>query len=166
MDLPIEPHHDLIEITDESNDDQDVRLEDFMTAEELNAVFGNSPEYVHRRSHTTSDPPQMDATGAPIVISYKSCLKDVLAVFPDICHDHVKKLYDEHRSVEAVARGISLTEDLISKVLDEKKYPKERDRLNELKRKRMSELNSDDERAAKWKNAERMNGDPIYSNQA
>ncbi|KAI4139346.1 MAG: hypothetical protein L6R39_006338 [Caloplaca ligustica] len=170
MELPTGTH-EVIEITDDSNDDDDdYRLEDFMTADELNTVlrgpFGRTPDTPRREPHPSSSPPLTDRTGTPIEMSYESCLKEVLEVFPDVSHDHVKKLYDESHHIEAVARGLSLAEHLISKILDEKRYPKERDRLNELKRKRMSELDREGERAAEWENAERVIGDSTYLTQA
>ncbi|KAL8997222.1 MAG: hypothetical protein Q9188_006376, partial [Gyalolechia gomerana] len=166
MSLPVRPH-DIIEIMDESDDDQDVRLEDFMTAEELNNVLQGpvagttssgspEPEDYLGPSLTASVPP-------PIMATYEQCLRDVLDVFPDISHEHVKKLYDGRDQIEIVAPGISNAETLISLILDEGEYPRERDRLNELKRKRLSELDDDDERAAEWKNAEHTAGESFYS---
>lgn len=169
MDLPTR-HQEVIEITDGSDDDPDVRPEDFMTAEELNAVLrgphGDGPDLVHGRPHTNSDPRLTEVTTTPVVMSYESCLEEILEFFPGVSRDHVKKLYDEHPSVRTVARGTSLAEDLIFKICDDKNYPKERDRLNDLKRKRISEANSDDERAMEWKNAERIDGGSLYSMQA
>lgn len=166
MSLPVRPH-DIIEIMDESDNDQDVRLEDFMTAEELNNVLQGpvagttssdspEPEDYLDPSLTASLPP-------PIMATYEQCLRDVLDVFPDISHEHVKKLYDGRDQIEIVAPAISNAGTLISLILDEGEYPRERDRLNELKRKRLSELDDDDERAAEWKNAEHTAGESFYS---
>ncbi|KAL8934346.1 MAG: hypothetical protein Q9211_005280 [Gyalolechia sp. 1 TL-2023] len=166
MSLPVRPH-DIIEIIDESDDDEPVRLEDFMTAEELNNVLqgpnagATSPDSSGLEDYR--DPSLTDVLPPPTMATYDQCLRDVLDIFPDISHEHVKKLYDGRNDIEIVAPGISDAETLISLILDGGEYPRERDRLNELKRKRLSELDDDAERAAEWKNAERTAGESFYS---
>ncbi|KAL8716594.1 MAG: hypothetical protein Q9225_006084 [Loekoesia sp. 1 TL-2023] len=166
MDLPLQPQN-VIEIKDESDDDQDVRLEDFMTAEELNTVLqGPLAGLDHQETYENLESSMAEVTSPPAMATYEQCLQEVLEVFPDISHEHVKELYDGRQTVEVVAPNIPMPEALISLILDGGKYPKERDRLNELKRKRLSELNSDDERAAEWKNADHIAGESFYSMQA
>lgn len=166
MDLPIQPQN-FIEIKDESDDDQDVRLEDFMTAEELNAVLqGPLVGPVHQEPYENLVSPMTEGFPSPAMATYEQCLQEILEVFPDISHEHVKELYDGRQRGGVVASDIPMPEALISVILDGGKYPKERDRLNELKRKRLSELNSDDERAAEWKNADHTAGESFYSMQA
>lgn len=166
MSLPVRPH-DIIEIMDDSDDDQDVHLEDFMTNEELNNVLHGpiagtaslnnlGPEDLRGPSLTAVVPP-------PPMPTYEQCLRDVLDVFPDISHEHVKKLYDGRDQLENIAPGVADSETLISRILDGGGYPRERDRLNELKRKRLSEPDEDEERAIEWKNAERTAGESFYS---
>ena len=94
---------------------------------------------------------------------YQSCLNAVVEVFPDICHDHVQQLYDarleEQQALEppGLMPAIAIvSQELVMKVLDGGgKYPKEKDRIRELKRKRSLKLNSDAEEAARWKEAAR-----------
>ena len=87
-----------------------------------------------------------------LVGGYQSCLESVLDVFPDISHDHVQQIYNEQMK----AKGSNgqhedmVAPSLIEKILDGGVYPKERDRIRELKRKR-SDKDVDEEEAAKWK---------------
>lgn len=88
--------------------------------------------------------------------AYGTCLKEVVEVFPDISHDHVKKLYDEHSvpMLHDFANRRNLSLSVIEQILDAGKYPKEKDRLREikeLKRKRENCSNPVEE-AARWKN--------------
>ncbi|KAL8705051.1 MAG: hypothetical protein Q9201_001821 [Fulgogasparrea decipioides] len=169
MDLPLRPSN-IIEIPDDSDDGHDVRLEDFMTAEELQATFprpldfgpGLAFQEVQDRQYHQSTEVDLPSS----VVPYEVCLKDVLEVFPDVSHDHVKGLYDTAATPGSEVFGISLSEHLISQILDGGKYPKERDRLNELKRKRSLTQNSDEERAARWQAHERLRGDTLYATQA
>ncbi|KAL8931032.1 MAG: hypothetical protein Q9208_000134 [Pyrenodesmia sp. 3 TL-2023] len=153
---------------DYSNEESDVQ---FMTTDELTThlrgPFEDGPELVHRRPYTngTDTDPRLSAAGQPqIVISYGSCLTEVLEIFPDVSHEYVKNLYDQHPNIRTAGR--SPTADIISKLLDEKEYPKESDRLKERKRKRRSEADSDNERAAEWRNMKRIVPDSVYSAQA
>ena len=88
--------------------------------------------------------------GHPRRDTYELCLKDITEIFPDICHDHVKNLFDRQLHLE---NGGEAVEVLIEHIISSGNYPKERDRLrklNELKRKRADQT-SDDEEAARWK---------------
>lgn len=89
----------------------------------------------------------------PTSLSYERCLSEVLELFPDISRDHVKILYDtklQHDRTESPPPTI--VQDLIEKILEKGKYPKEKDRLNDLKRKRSRD--SDQEELAELRNAE------------
>ena len=81
---------------------------------------------------------------------YESCLRDILEVFPDISHDHVQQLHN--KQIEVVQpyeqHEDMMARTLIDKILDAGAYPKEKDRIRELKRKRND---GDEEEAAKWK---------------
>ena len=89
----------------------------------------------------------------PIPPDYDSCLIEILELFPDISHDHVKHLYDSETQGSGPHRTQTLlVQYLIDKILDSGKYPKEKDRLKELKRKRY--LDSDEEEWAKLQSAE------------
>lgn len=82
---------------------------------------------------------------------FGGCLEKILEVFPDISHEHCREIYDAQmlNSVE----GQPVAQTLITQILDKGKYPKEKDRQKELKRKRLT--NSDDEEVAYLKNLER-----------
>jgi hypothetical protein len=87
---------------------------------------------------------------AHAVIDHKvECVDDVLGVFPDICRDYVSELYDT--GVGEVA------EQLIAHILDKldngSQYPKAKDKLKTLKRKR--ELDEDEEAVNKYGNIDR-----------
>ncbi|KAL8906506.1 MAG: hypothetical protein Q9207_001992 [Kuettlingeria erythrocarpa] len=166
-----EPSGRQLGLTDDSDDESYVRQAEFMTTEELNAhlrgPFEDDPEVFFRGPHTTGTNARSQLTPAGdirLVTSFESCLAEVLEVFPDVSHEHVKELFDAHPNVRTA--GLSLAADIVSKILDGTTYPKEPDRLKERKRKRRSEAESDDERAAEWKNVERMNGNSFYSAQA
>lgn len=167
MALRVSPPN-VIEIDDESDEGQHVRLEDFMTAEELAATLHRPLRATPRLSSdidNDSDHPTVDDEPQPPIVTFDSCLTEVLEVFPDISHHHVKSLYDDHISTALQVFGSSFAEQLISQILDGGKYPKERDRQNELKRKRSSLQTSDDERAAKWQTQETLVNDSRYRNQ-
>ena len=169
MDIHTQPR-DIIEIKDESDDDQDVRLEDFMTTEELNAILkAPSAPMIDSDQEESNGVNNISRKAVPspkTMPTYEQCLQEILQVFPDISHKHVRNLYESPHVAGVVTPGFPGPESLIPLILDGGQYPKERDRLNELKRKRLSELNSDDERALTWKNAERIAGESFYSIQA
>ncbi|KAL8985473.1 MAG: hypothetical protein Q9177_004425 [Variospora cf. flavescens] len=152
----------VIEITDDSDGNGSVHLEDFMTAEELNAALQDpslaSPRSDHQGYRDDLQARSSDAAATPTPISYETRLAQVLDVFPDVSHDYVRKLYDARQRNGALG-----AEGLISQILDEDNYPKERDRLNELKRKRMSEPDDDQVTAAVWMSGVRVPKDAQYS---
>ena len=160
MNLSNEPHP-IIDITNSSDGDQDVRLEDFMTAEELQAAVHHSLLPLH-----TENPQLPDfRVRSPDVTPYDNCLQKVLEVFPDVSHDHVKSLYNSQPPNALSPDGIPVSQELISLILDGGKYPTERDRQNELKRKRDELPDSDGERAAKWASIDNITR-PAYEYEA
>jgi hypothetical protein len=85
------------------------------------------------------------------------CVDDVLSVFPDICRDYVSELYDS---------GVyKIAEHLVAHILDKldsgTDYPKAKDKLKTLKRKR--EMDEDEEAANKYGSIDRENGSHDYS---
>jgi hypothetical protein len=85
------------------------------------------------------------------------CVDDVLSVFPDICRDYVSELYDS---------GLGeIAEHLVAHILDKldngSDYPKAKDKLKTLKRKR--EVDEDEEAANKYGSINRENGSHDYS---
>ncbi|KAL8814477.1 MAG: hypothetical protein Q9223_006306 [Gallowayella weberi] len=149
-----EERQDFIDITDSGDDDPDFRLEDYLDPQHLQAAVDRSLLPLSTTPETGASPqptewnPQITRTR--LAAPYDGLLQKVLEVFPDISHDHVKSLYESHSTAALSPDGIPLSENIISQILDVGKYPKERDRQNELKRKRSQFDNSDDERAAKW----------------
>ena len=103
------------------------------------------------------EPPDLWATHIDENTYYEACLAEILEVFPDICHDHVRQMYDAQvqKNVDHDLQRLGITQELILQILDIKKYPKEKDRINELKRKRSDTVNSDEEEAARWKDVDR-----------
>ena len=85
--------------------------------------------------------------------SFQGCLNRILELFPDISQDYVQQLYDM-RTENPSGPHDDIRHELIMQILDAEKYPKESDRLNDLKRKRVSE-DSDAEEIAKWTNPNR-----------
>jgi len=86
-------------------------------------------------------------------LSSEKCLSEVLEVFADISHDHVKQLYDHEAQLGRLDNTApSAVHNVIEKILENGKYPKEKDRLNELKRKRSR--NNDEEELAELRSGE------------
>jgi len=107
---------------------------------EANNQFGNAPDI------------------ADTLIRLKvECVDDVLAVFPDICRDYVTELYD--------IRVGETAEQLIAHILDKldngTEYPKAKDKLKTLKRKR--DVDEDEEAVNKYGNIDRANGSAEYT---
>lgn len=89
----------------------------------------------------------------PTSLSYERCLSEVLELFSDISRDHVKTLYDTEMQHDRVDISPStMVQVLIEKILEKGKYPKEKDRLNDLKRKRSRD--SEQEELVELRNAE------------
>ncbi len=95
------------------------------------------------------------------VSPYETCLAELLEVFPGISGEYVQSLYNDlnHQDGPYAQTAAQI---LIEKILDGGKYPKEKDRIRELKRKR-SDKNSDEEEAARWKYAELRDNALEYS---
>lgn len=102
-----------------------------------------------------SNAPRMTAT------PYETCLAEVLEVFPDVSREHVQSLYD-NLNHQAAPFAQTAAQVLIERILDEGKYPKEKDRIKELKRKR-NDKTSDEEEAARWKYADMRDNALEYS---
>lgn len=97
----------------------------------------------------------------PVTSPYGTCLAGLLEVFPDISREHVQSLYN-NLNLQDSPFAQTAAQVLIEKVLDGGKYPKEKDRIKELKRKR-SDKNSDEEEAARWKYADLRDNALEYS---
>ena len=97
----------------------------------------------------------------PVISSFETCLAELLEVFPDICREHVQSLYNKlNRQDGPYAQTAAQV--LIERILDGGNYPKEKDRIKELKRKR-NDKHSDEEEAARWKYADMRDNAIEYS---
>lgn len=172
------PPREVIEIEDSSSEYEDededafppelLNLDNFDN-DELDAVdpahyrFGYNRDTSVRQDSIPNLPTQQPP-------SFEDCLGRVIDVYPDICHDHVRRLYDiQVQSFDPQARispQDQISQLLIVHILDADKYPKERDRRKELKRKRSIALDSDEEDAATWTAVERAVYPDEYSKQA
>lgn len=113
-------------------------------------------------SPVPSRTPAPYSSGARVVVSpYEECLAEVVEVFPDISREHVQSLYNS-LTHEDNLYAQTAAQVLIEKVLDGDKYPKEKDKMKELKRKR-SDKNNDEEEAARWKYADMRDNALEYS---
>ena len=106
---------------------------------------------------TVTDPDQGGSRipdSRPPAQTFEECCIEVTEVFPDICHDYVRRLYDKHLGPLTLHQYQgNLAQVLIEDILDHGGYPKERDRLKalkELKRKR-DDLGGDDDDDVRWK---------------
>lgn len=131
---------------------------DFLGLGELEDNFGDgqSDDSAFLRFGGIPEPPDLWQADINERDYYEVCLTEILDVFPDISHDHVRQLYDvELQKIEIDSQRANISQVLILSILDQKTYPKEKDRINELKRKRSNALDSDEEEAAKWKDLDR-----------
>ncbi|KAL8707581.1 MAG: hypothetical protein Q9220_007422 [cf. Caloplaca sp. 1 TL-2023] len=159
---------DVVEIIDSDDEDRDFGLENFMTKEELEDALGEAlnltPDEGVQNNQIESETPVVQDAPNTGPQSYDECHRRVLEIFPDVSHDHLRKLHDDHLANTEALPLATPSNALISRLLDGGKYPKEKDRLNELKRKRS--LVSDDERASLWTDNERLAGDSLYPEEA
>lgn len=141
----MDPFREFIDISDDENDDLMVEFDQDHSAIHEDHSTGRL---------TTAEPPNNLGSGSGRTLSdkYEICLKEILGVFPDISHDHVQTLYSQQAASDTplVPQEISMAQILIEKILDGCTYPKEKDRMRELKRKR-SDKDIDEEETTKWK---------------
>lgn len=131
---------------------------EFLGLDEIEDNFndGQSDDSTFLRFGGIPEPPNLWQAHIDERVYYEACLAKVLDVFPDISHDHVRQAYDvELEKNENGSQRANVSEVLILGILDQKTYPKEKDRINELKRKRSNVLDSDEEEAARWKDLDR-----------
>ena len=81
---------------------------------------------------------------------FAKCLAELSDVFPDISSEYVRGLFNTWRQPHLSSREV--WHDLTIQILDAGPYPKEKERLNQLKRKRSPELTSDEKDTLQWKN--------------
>lgn len=95
-------------------------------------------------------PGQVDSYNPALLVmnpkTYEECLQAILDIFPDISRDHVQHLFDRRPSTHELPHGQSITDHLIELILEKVEYPKEKNRVRDLKRKRASP----EAEAAEW----------------
>lgn len=151
------PPRDVIDLlSEEETDGQEDSDNSF-----FNSYLNEDVSGVHI-SPVPSLTPAAHSSGTRTVTSpYGTCLAELLEVFPDISREHVQSLYN-NLNLQDSPFAQTAAQVLIEKVLDGGKYPKEKDRIKELKRKR-SDKNSDEEEAARWKYADLRDNALEYS---
>ena len=140
---------EVIDISDEDDDGNNGSMYDFAqdyltndySLEDDGEVFD-----IHRHVGLG-----LSGTTGP-VDGYQSCLRGILELFPDISREYVQQIYDKHTEATGPNErpNSAIASSLIDKILDTTNYPKEKDRIRELKRKR-EDKSMDEEEAAKWK---------------
>ena len=143
--LPLQDVIDLLseEDTDGHEDSETPFFNDFLN-DDISGVH---------ISPVPNQTPGPDSTRPHMAVSpYETCLAEILEVFPDISREHVQSLYNNLNHQESPFAQTA-SQILIESILDGGKYPREKDRIKELKRKR-SDKNSDEEEAARWKYAD------------
>ena len=170
--LPIP--REIIEIEDDSSDEDDAWRQ-LVTLED-NDAFDYLPE-----DSTDAETPALN-TALPLApvspsldspypsvtdpeILYLIYFEKVLEVFPDICHEHVRLLYNARTRAfgeqQSAAPKDDFSQGVIMQILDTGNYPKEKDKKNELKRKRSSRSGSNEE-DAEWIAKDRLMSDNLY----
>lgn len=126
------------------------------TADEEAASYGQNLQTV------IADPTGLDTPAVRLLngmeishIQYERCFATLLDVFPGISSEYVRGLYktwmQASRSRPYLHQVPHAFQDMTLQILDAKSYPKEKDRTNELKRKRSQALDSDEEDMLRWK---------------
>ena len=88
-------------------------------------------------------------------VLFERCLENLSEVFPGIDSKYVQGLFDTWAQAPRPRTHVDqidvASHDLTMQILETKTYPREKDRTNELKRKRSQAFNSDDEARLQWK---------------
>ena len=81
--------------------------------------------------------PPLSSAARPktVFATYEGCVLAIKAVFPDISLDHVKELWDKSDGAHFKVADVYYQR-LIEGILDVGPYPKERDRLRDLKKRK------------------------------
>ncbi|MCJ1384544.1 hypothetical protein MMC17_007661 [Xylographa soralifera] len=122
----------------------------FFDLETIDQAFPDIPDYAGYESSNaeqTALPHRIATEDAyrPVLITdpevlYQLYLDKILEVFPDVCHDHLRTLYDTNAAAFPVERSQLVDEELsqavIVQILDAEKYPTEKEKKKKLKRKR------------------------------
>jgi hypothetical protein len=152
-------------------DDEDLAGEPSLTIADVEAVFdGGEPQEPSTELNAVPSPANPGNAPEDGHASYTKCLEDLSCIFPDICSEYVRGLFDTWMQVRRYGQNSDqihdACHDLTVQILDASSYPKEKDRIKELKRKRSQALNSDEEEELKWKDARKGEGMESYMDAA
>ena len=165
------PSKEVIVIEDDSSDfgslDAELTGGFFTLPEETDEpALGISPSrsnYAYDTDPNFYQPPEPVHIRPPAIVTdpkilYQLYLDKILEVFPDICLDHARSLYDARcrgdQEYQVDGSDDDISQLIIMQILDAGKYPKEKDKKKKLKRKRSSESGSDGEEA-EWLDPDR-----------
>ena len=96
-----------------------------------NTGLPSTPNELTRFDHRLPAP-TTQSTGSA---AYQKCSQAILALFPDISHDHVQQLWSVLAD-RAMLDSDALVSALVDSILENDPYPKEKDRLRELKKRK------------------------------
>lgn len=169
MTQALNPGPEIINLDSES-EDLNFPIEDFINLDDLDATFdGVGQDLETFQFGDIPSSPHLQPVQTDVRSQYEICLSEVLEIFPDISHDHVRQLYEtwiQANELQVRFQEQNLSIELTTQILDAGKYPKEKDRINELKRKRSQVLNSDEEEEVQWKDAKRELDGRVYDSEA
>lgn len=120
------------------------------------AFYGQNPQALDAEPIVLEVPSSSPLGSGEIShVQYGECLATLSDVFPGISSEYVRELYDTWREVPRphphLHQVIHAFQDMTLQILEASSYPKEKDRINELKRKRSQALHSDGEDSLQWK---------------
>lgn len=147
-----------------------VRGGEYITIDGEEIFFPDSPE---PQAHIPDDVPHQDPRPQANFdedvafmldeqnFTVDTCLQRVLAIFPDINHEHVRKLYADFDADEALQSlsGSSRFENIVEKLVSGENYPKEE--RNKPKKKRKRENEEDEASTKRWEGPARDTA-PVY----
>lgn len=113
---------------------------------------------------TRQDIPEEDAMYAVGSANFTAdvCLQRVLAMFPDIDHEHVVKLYDDYDAQGAEALpGAARLEAIVEKLLSGEDYPRQAKPTLQRKRKRDDD-DATDQASKRWEGPDREAAGPAF----
>ena len=154
----MDPPRDVIDLLSEDESDGQEDSDDSL----FNNYLNDDVSGVHTSPLPGRTPAPYSSGPRMAASPYETCLAEILEVFPDISREHVQSLYDNLNHQATTPFAQTAAQVLIERILDGGKYPKEKDRIKELKRKR-SDKNSDEEEAARWKYADMRDNALEYS---
>lgn len=127
----------------------------FPIADGQPAIDGKNPQAPNTEPFVTDVPSSSSESVRNDEFLFEKCLADLSDVFPDISSEYARGLFDTRMQLPLSSQHLDqihdVCHDLTIQILDAGPYPKEKDRINELKRKRSLAVNSDEKDALQWK---------------